>query len=81
MLPEITVPTLFVHGTRDTFIPIGSSRAAVQQITRAKAQLLEIDGAQHGFAVLGDPQYLHPQTQQWQAYVIRSVAEWLTNTS
>ena len=64
--------TLFVHGTRDTFIPIGSSRAAVQQITRAKAQLLEIDV---------DPQYLHPQTQQWQAYVIRSVAEWLTNPS
>ena len=75
------MPALFVHGTRDTFIPIGSSRAAVQQITRAKARLLEIDGAQHGFAVHDDPQYLHPQTQQWQAYVIRSVADWLTGPS
>ena len=81
VLPEITVPTLFVHGTRDTFIPIGSSRAAVQQITRAQAQLLEIDGAQHGFAVHDDPQYRHPQTQQWPAYVIRSVADWLTGPS
>jgi uncharacterized protein len=80
-LPEITVPTLFVHGTRDTFIPVGSSRAAVRQITRAQARLLEIDGAQHGFAVHDDPQYLQPQTHQWQAHVIRSVADWLTDPS
>ena len=32
---------------------------------------MEIDGAQHGFAVHDDPQYLNPQSQEWQAFVIR----------
>ncbi|MGI8450810.1 MAG: alpha/beta hydrolase [Streptosporangiaceae bacterium] len=78
VLSDITAPTLFVHGTRDTFVPIASSRAAVGQITRAEARLIEIDGAQHGFAVHDDPLYREPQTQQWQASVIRSVTAWLT---
>ena len=77
-LSGLTAPTLLVHGTQDTFVPIESSRAAVGQITNAEARLIEIDGAQHGFAVHDDPLYREPQTQQWQASVIRSVAAWLT---
>lgn len=76
-LAEVTVPTLLVHGTRDTFIPIASSRSAAGQMTRAEARLIEIDGAQHGFAVHDDPLYREPQTQEWQAFVIRIVAAWL----
>jgi uncharacterized protein len=79
-LSGLTAPTLLVHGTRDTFVPIESSRAAVGQITNAEARLIEIDGAQHGFAVHDDPLYREPQTQQWQASVIRSVAAWLTES-
>jgi pimeloyl-ACP methyl ester carboxylesterase len=75
---QLTVPTLFVHGTRDTFIPVESSRAAVLQISGAQARLAEIDGAQHGFAVHDDPQYLQPQTQEWQSSVITLAAEWMT---
>lgn len=75
---QLTVPTLFIHGTRDTFIPVESSRAAAVQITGAKARLAEIDGAQHGFAVHGDPEYLQPQTQEWQSSVITLAAEWMT---
>ncbi len=41
--------------------------AAVRQI-RAEARLLEVDGAQHRFAVHDDPQYLNPQTVEWQAF-------------
>ena len=74
-LPDIAAPTLFVHGTQDTFIPIESSRDAIGRLT-AKAQLVEVDGAQHGFAVHDDPNYLDPQTQVWQASVVRSVTEW-----
>ena len=77
-LGELTVPVLLVHGTRDTFVPVESSRAAVGQITMAGARLIEVDGAQHGFAVHDDPLYRDPQTQQWQASVVRSVTEWLT---
>ncbi|MGH3849594.1 MAG: hypothetical protein ACRDRT_07820 [Pseudonocardiaceae bacterium] len=38
---------------------------------------MEIDGAQHGFAVHDDPQYRDPQTQEWQAFVIGAVTEWI----
>jgi uncharacterized protein len=73
---DIVTPTLFVHGTKDTFVPIDSSREYVTRI-RAEARLMEIDGAQHGFAVYDDPQYAHPQTTTWQAAVIQAVVDWL----
>lgn len=76
VLPDIQAPTLFIHGTRDTFVPIDSSRWGVEQVG-ARAQLLEIDGSQHGFAVHDDPQYQDPQSQQWQAEVIAAVADFL----
>jgi pimeloyl-ACP methyl ester carboxylesterase len=76
-LPEIAAPTLFIHGTRDTFIPVISSREAVSRL-RSEARLVEIDGAQHGFAVHDDPGYLDPQTQVWQAHVIGTIIEWVT---
>jgi alpha-beta hydrolase superfamily lysophospholipase len=77
VLGEIAAPTLIVHGSADTFVPIESSRAALSQFT-AECELVEIEGAQHGFAVHDDPQYLDPQSQRWQAFVIQTVADWLT---
>jgi uncharacterized protein len=74
---QVTVPTLIVHGTRDTFVPVDSSRAAVTDMAGV-ASLVEVEGAQHGFAVHDDPQYQNPQTREWQEYVIRTVVEWLT---
>ncbi|WP_229698153.1 alpha/beta hydrolase family protein [Wenjunlia tyrosinilytica] len=70
-------PTLIVHGTKDTFVPVESSRAAVGRFG-GPCKLVEIDGSQHGFAVHDDPQYLNPQSQEWQAFVIRTVTEWVT---
>ncbi len=75
-MKDLTIPTLIVHGTADTFVPIASSREYVGHI-KAEARLVEIDGAQHGFAVHDDPQYLNPQTRKWQASVIHSVADWI----
>lgn len=80
VLGEIAAPTLIVHGTKDTFVPIESSRAAASQLA-ASHKLVEIEGSQHGFAVHEDPQYCNPQSQAWQAFVIRTVAEWLTISS
>ncbi|WP_045877736.1 alpha/beta fold hydrolase [Pseudofrankia sp. DC12] len=76
-IKEIAAPTLVVHGTKDTLVPIESSRAAMARFT-AEHRLVEVEGSQHGFAVHDDPQYLQPQSQAWQAFVIRTVAEWVT---
>jgi uncharacterized protein len=76
-LGEVQAPTLLVHGTEDTFVPVEASRAAVP-LFQAPCRLVEIEGAQHGFAVHDDPQYLNPQSQEWQAFVIRTTAEWLS---
>jgi uncharacterized protein len=78
VLGEITAPTLLVHGTKDTFVPIELTRAALPRF-RAERRLVEIEGSQHGFAVHDDPQYLNPQSQQWQAFVIHTVADWVTH--
>lgn len=80
VLHLIQSPTLFVHGTKDTFIPVDSSRAAVAHMC-VEAQLEEIDGSQHGFAVHDDPQYAQSQTQQWQAHVIDLVTRWVARHS
>jgi pimeloyl-ACP methyl ester carboxylesterase len=80
VLGEITAPTLLVHGTKDTFVPIELSRAALPRFN-AEHRLVEIEGSQHGFAVHDDPQYFNPQSQEWQAFVMRTVADWITADS
>jgi pimeloyl-ACP methyl ester carboxylesterase len=77
VLGDITSPTLIVHGTKDTFVPVQASRDALT-LLHAEHRLVEIEGSQHGFAVHDDPQYLNPQSQQWQAFVISTVADWIT---
>jgi len=79
-LGQVEAPTLIVHGTGDTFVPIESSRSSVGSFA-GDAKLIEIDGAQHGIAVPEDPQYQDPQTREWQAYAIRLIAEWLAGGS
>ncbi|MCZ4511256.1 alpha/beta fold hydrolase [Streptomyces sp. ActVer] len=75
-LGEVQAPTLIVHGTADTLVPYESSRVAVEQFT-APVELVPVEGSQHGFAVHDDPQYLNPKSQGYQAFVIRTVIEWL----
>ncbi|MEU7906371.1 alpha/beta fold hydrolase [Actinoplanes sp. NPDC049118] len=77
VLSDIQAPTLVVHGTADTLVPIDTTLAAMPLLNSA-SRLLKIEGAQHGFAVDGDPTYLNPQSQEWQAQVIRAVADWVT---
>jgi pimeloyl-ACP methyl ester carboxylesterase len=77
VLGEIQAPTLIVHGTADTLVPIDTTLAAMPKLNTA-SRLLKIDGAQHGFAVDGDPTYRDPQSQAWQAEVIAAVADWVT---
>ncbi len=76
-LADVQAPTLIVHGTKDTFIPVESSRDADRRLA-APHRLLELEGAQHGIAVHDDPTYADPQSQAWQAEVIAAVRDWLT---
>ncbi|WP_262064035.1 alpha/beta hydrolase [Streptomyces sp. STR69] len=78
-LGEVRAPTLIVHGTADTLVPFESSRDAVARFT-TPVQLIPVDGSQHGFAVHDDPQYLDPKSQEYQAFVIGTVTNWLTAT-
>lgn len=77
VIEEIAAPTLIVHGTKDTFVSIEGSREAAPRLRVGR--LVEIDGAQHGFAVHEDPQYLNPRTQEWQDFVIRTVVAWIAD--
>jgi pimeloyl-ACP methyl ester carboxylesterase len=77
VLGEIEAPTLIVHGTADTLVPIDTTLESMPKLNTA-SRLLKIEGAQHGFAVDGDPTYLNPQSRAWQAEVITAVADWVT---
>ncbi|MGW4302488.1 alpha/beta hydrolase [Streptomyces sp. NPDC004646] len=76
-LGEVEAPTLIVHGTADTLVPFESSRDALPRFT-APVQLVPVEGSQHGFAVHDDPQYREPKSQEYQAFVIRTVTDWLS---
>ncbi|MDT4993209.1 MAG: uncharacterized protein QOH97_3101 [Actinoplanes sp.] len=76
ILGDIQAPTLIVHGTADTLVPIETSLAAMPLLNSA-SELLSIEGAQHGFAVDGDPTYLNPQSQAWQAQVVEAIVKWV----
>lgn len=51
-LPELRVPALFVHGTRDPFGTIEEMGAALKMIP-AKTELLRVDGAGHDLGFKG----------------------------
>jgi len=76
VLAAVKAPTLFLHGTEDTFIPVQSSRDAVG-LVGAPATLIEVVGAQHGIAAHDDPGYTDPRSQRWQAQAIDLIAGWL----
>ncbi|WP_367140698.1 MULTISPECIES: alpha/beta hydrolase [Streptomyces] len=77
ILPAVSAPALIVHGTKDTFVPVESSRRYLGSFG-GPAELMELNGAEHGCAVHQDPQYAHPQTQAWQAEVIDRITTFLT---
>ncbi|WP_033347343.1 alpha/beta hydrolase [Kitasatospora aureofaciens] len=78
VLAAVKAPVLMVHGTKDTFVPIESTYRH-RPMFGGPTELLELEGAQHGFAVHDDPKYLNPQSQAWQAEVIGRVRAFLVS--
>ncbi|GAA4990012.1 alpha/beta fold hydrolase [Yinghuangia aomiensis] len=76
VLGAVRAPTLIVHGTKDTFVPVELSRR-FRPLFGGATELMEVEGAQHGFAVHDDPQYTDAQTQAWQRDVISRVCAYL----
>lgn len=76
-LDRITAPTLIMHGDADTLVPVRGSREASQRIRNCR--MIEVPGAQHGFAVDGDPAYEDPRSQSFQSGVIRFVSDWVSS--
>ncbi|MDH6135688.1 alpha-beta hydrolase superfamily lysophospholipase [Kitasatospora sp. MAA4] len=75
---DVKAPVLIVHGTKDTFVDIELSRR-FRPLFGAGAELYELEGAQHGFAVHEDPTYADPQSQAWQREVIAKVTDFLAS--
>lgn len=64
-------PTLLVHGTLDTLVPIGSARAMhdrFEELAPGRCRLLEIEGAEHAFEVFWSRRG---------AWAVEAVATWL----
>ncbi|MGE7435473.1 alpha/beta hydrolase family protein [Kitasatospora sp. NPDC001175] len=78
ILASVKAPVLLVHGTKDTFVPIESTYRH-RPMFGGPTELLELAGAQHGFAVHDDPKYLNPQSQAWQAEVVSRVSTFLSS--
>jgi pimeloyl-ACP methyl ester carboxylesterase len=72
---HLLAPVLTIHGTADSVLPF--ARVTPYLHTTAHAQLLPIEGADHGFAVQGDQDYTHPQTRSWQRQVIQATVRWI----
>jgi predicted alpha/beta-hydrolase family hydrolase len=72
-LPKITVPMLFVQGSRDSFATPEELRPILKQL-KASAELYVVDGGDHSFKVpkRGAP----PQAAVYEA-VLDKIEEWL----
>jgi pimeloyl-ACP methyl ester carboxylesterase len=51
-LPQITAPTLVVHGAADLFFPVGNAKALAEEIPGATLLVLDGVGAEVATAVL-----------------------------
>ena len=64
-------PTLLIHGTLDTLVPIGSARAMqarFDEVAPHRSRLIEIEGAEHAFEVFWSRRA---------TYAVEAAATWL----
>ena len=72
-LADVTVPMLFLQGTRDALADLGLVRGVVDGLG-SRAQLHVVDGADHGFAV---PKRLGADGEAVLRGMAAAVAEWI----
>jgi acetyl esterase/lipase len=67
-------PTLLLHGTRDTLVPVASARAmkaTFDELAPGRCRLLEIEGAEHAFEVFWSRRAV---------FAVEAAARWLEST-
>lgn len=67
-------PTLLLHGTRDTLVPIASARAmkaSFDDLAPGRCRLLEVEGAEHAFEVFWSRRAV---------FAVEAAAHWLEAT-
>jgi acetyl esterase/lipase len=71
---DTSPPTLLIHGTLDTIVPIGSARAmwdTFETVAPGRCRLVEIEGAEHSFEVFWSRRAV---------YAVEAAARWLEAT-
>lgn len=74
-MSKISVPTLTVHGTKDSMVPFDV--ALQYHKVNSQYEFLRIEGADHGFTVSGDEDYSDPQTIAWQELAFDNAVNWI----
>jgi pimeloyl-ACP methyl ester carboxylesterase len=73
--PSLTVPTLTIHGTKDTTVP--HDLAYLWSRRLPDSRFVSVDGADHGLTVPGDLDYSDPQTNRWQEHAFDLTTAWI----
>jgi pimeloyl-ACP methyl ester carboxylesterase len=76
VLPHVQAPTLIVHGTADQRIPHGWSENHLRQLPHA--ELMLVDGADHGIAASNDSEFRDPRTISWHRLLFAKAIAWIS---
>lgn len=75
-MPSIPCPALTIHGTDDSMVSFDIARD--NHRTAGPADFIAVEGADHGFVVPGDEEFVDPRTAAYRSRVIEDVTSWLS---
>lgn len=64
-LKENEIPVLLIHGKSDNFVPVEMSQTAFNSMSGDKKYICLVDGADHGFSFLIEPQRVREELEKF----------------